>query len=90
MYFKDFAIAVRSRAIGIMEMGELKKNVAKRLGVGERTVRSWWCAHKSHKSLQSKHKSGRVPSIKLGAKITIQNPSERDVTQRKNGEEIEE
>ena len=41
MNVSDYGLAMRSKAIGMLEAGIPKKKVAKRLGVGYRSVRRW-------------------------------------------------
>ena len=47
----DHGIAVRSKAIGLLEAGVQQRDVALRLSVGLRSIKRWWAASKRGQSL---------------------------------------
>ncbi|KAI6653154.1 Transposable element Tcb1 transposase [Oopsacas minuta] len=71
MNVRDHGIAVRSKAIGMLEAGVSLKDVALRLGVGLRSIKRWWAAAKCGHSLETKARSGRPKTLNRAAKIVI-------------------
>ena len=67
----DHGIAVRSKAIGMLEAGVSQKDVALRLGAGLRSIKRWWAAAKCGQSLETKARSGRPKTLNRAAKIVI-------------------
>ena len=63
MDVRDYGVSIRSRAIGQLESGITQKVVSKSLSVSLRSVRRWWHAYKSGKSLESTPKSGRKKTV---------------------------
>ena len=59
----DHGIELRSKAIGMLEGGIKQKETARRLKVGERSIRGWWSQHKSGDSMATKPRSGRPPIL---------------------------
>ena len=71
MNVSDYGLAMRSKAIGMVEAGIPKKEVAKRLGVGYRSVRRWSLSINLGISLETKKRSGRPPILDRVSKIVI-------------------
>lgn len=71
MNVQDYGIAIRSKAIGLLEGGSTQKIVSQRLSVSERSLRRWWHAHKAGSRLESRPKQGRPKTISRVAKIVI-------------------
>ena len=71
MNVSDYGLAMRSKAIGMIESGLPKKEVAKRLNVGYRSVRRWSQSNNSGVSLETKGRSGRPPILDRVSKIVI-------------------
>ena len=71
MNVSDYGLAMRSKAIGMVEAGIPKKEVAKRLGVGYRSVRRWSLSNNLGISLETKKRSGRPPILDRVSKIVI-------------------
>ena len=67
----DHGIAVRSKAIGMLEAGVPQKDVALMLGAGLRFIKRWWAAAKHGQSLGTKARSGRLKTLNRVAKIVI-------------------
>ena len=67
----DHRIAVRSKAIGLLEAGVQQRDVALRLSVGLRSIKRWWAASKRGQSLETKARSGRPKILNRVAKIVI-------------------
>ena len=71
MDVRDYGVSIRPRAIGQLESGITQKVVSQSLSVSLRSVRRWWHAYKSGKSLESTPKSGRKKTVSRVAKIVI-------------------
>ena len=71
MNVSDYGLSLRSKAIGMVELGISKKEVARRLNVGYRSVRKWQQLNISGKSLETKSRSGRPPILDRVSKIVI-------------------
>ena len=71
MNVRDHGIALRSRAIGMLEGSIAKKDVAHELNVSLRSVKRWWGAHKKAQSLETKSRSGRTQILNRANKIVI-------------------
>ena len=71
MNVSDYGLSLRSKAIGMVELGISKKEVARRLNVRYRSVRKWQQLNISGKSLETKSRSGRPPILDRVSKIVI-------------------
>ena len=74
----DHGIAVRSKAIGMLEAGVTQKDVALRLGAGLRSIKRWWAAAKHGQSLETKARSGRPKTLNRATKIVIAKSLEKE------------
>ena len=87
MNVSDYGLAMRSKAIGMIESGVPKKEVAKRLNVGYRSVRRWSQSNKSGVSLETKGRSGRPPILDRVSKIVIAKSRQTTPVNEENREE---
>ena len=71
MDVKNHALAVRSRAIGMIQCGMTQKSVAIELHVSLRSVERWWKAEKLRKSQETKPRCGRPKLLNRVPKIII-------------------
>ena len=71
MDVKNHGLAVRLRAIGMIQAGMTQKKVATELHVSLRSIERWWKADKLGKSQETKPRCGR-PKLRCGRpKITF-------------------
>ena len=71
MDVKNHGLAVRSRAIGMIQAGMTQKEVATELHVSLRSIERWWKADKLGKSQETKPRCGRPKLLNRVSKIII-------------------
>ena len=68
---REFSLATRNQAIGMLKAGSTQKSVAQHLGTTVRTVRRWWSRAKSGNILENMQGRGRKSAITKVPKIVI-------------------
>ena len=87
---KNHGLAVRSRAIGMIQGGMTQKSVATELHVSLRSVERWWRAEKLGKSQETKPRCGRpkllnrVPKIIITKSLGNRGKSTREIARKLN------
>lgn len=80
---------IREKVINAIKSGGKQKNVAKRFGISERTVRRYWKFYKENKNIQPKKPTQTKPrkvDYKEIEKFVLQNPNImiKEINQRFN------
>ena len=84
MDVKNHGLAVRSRAIGMIQGGITQKSVATELHVNLRSVERWWRAEKLRKSQETKLRFGRPKLLIITKSLGNRGKSTREIARKLN------